>query len=129
MFSGTNCNPPLPPQCEIYQIDSEFQVQVVLREKLKSNGTSGTMKIKTSFGNQFSLLLKGGVEAMAGITGDTAGALAEGAGTITKEIAGSFLEGLGLGLPDLTSYWWIILIIILVILCSSSLLALNFIRS
>ena len=56
---------------------------------------------------------------MAGITGDTAGALAEGAGTVTKEITSSFFEGLGLRLPDLTSYWWI-LIIILVILCSSS---------
>jgi hypothetical protein len=128
MFSGTNCNPPLPPQCEIYQIDSDFQVQVIIREKLTSNGTSGTMKIETSFGNQFSLLLKGGVEEMAGIGGETAGAIAEGAGTVTKEVAGSFLEGLGLGLPDLTSYWWIILIIILVILSSSSLLAFAFLR-
>ena len=127
MFSDTNCNPPLPPECEIYQIDSDFQVQVIIREKLKSNGTSGTMKIKTSFGNQFTLLLTDSVKEVASIGGDTAGAIAEGAGIVTKEVAGSFWEGLGL--PDLTSYWWIILIITLVILCSSSLLALYFIRS
>ena len=128
MFSDTNCNPPLPPECEIYQIDSDFQVQVIIREKLKSNGTSGTMKIKTSFGNQFTLLLTDSVKEVASIGGDTAGAIAEGAGIVTKEVAGSFWEGLGL--PNLTSsYWWIILVITLVILCSSSLLALYFIRS
>ena len=127
MFSGTNCNPPLPPQCEIYQIDSDFQVQVIIREKLTSNGTSGTMKIQTSFGNQFSILLTDSVKEVASIGGDTAGAIAEGAGIVTKEVAGSFWEGLGL--PDLTSYWWIILIITLVILCSSSLLAFAFIQS
>ena len=127
MFSGTNCNPPLPPQCEIYQIVSDFQVQVIIREKLTSNGTSGTMKIQTSFGNQFSLLLTGSVNEVASIGGETAGAIAEGAGIVTKEVAGSFWEGLGL--PDLTSYWWIILIITLVILCSSSLLAFAFIQS
>ena len=124
MFSGTNCNPPLPPQCEIYQIDSDFQVQVIIREKLTSNGTSGTMKIQTSFGNQFSLLLTGSVNEVASIGGETAGAIAEGAGIVTKEVAGSFWEGLGL--PDLTSYWWIILIITLVILSSSSSLAFAF---
>ena len=127
MFSGTNCNPPLPPQCEIYQIDSDFQVQVIIREKLTSNGTSGTMKIQTSFGNQFSLLLTDSVKEVASIGGDTAGAIAEGAGIVTKEVAKSFWEGLGL--PDLTSYWWIILIITIVILCSSSLLALFFIQN
>jgi hypothetical protein len=126
MFSGTNCNPPLPPQCEIYQIDSDFQVQVIIREKLTSNGTSGTMKIKTSFGNQFSLLLTGSVNEVASIGGETAGAIAEGAGIVTAEVAGSFWEGLGL--PDLTSYWWIILIITLVILSSSSSLAFAFIQ-
>ena len=124
MFSGTNCNPPLPPQCEIYQIVSDFQVQVIIREKLTSNGTSGTMKIQTSFGNQFSLLLTGSVNEVASIGGETAGAIAEGAGIVTKEVAGSFWEGLGL--PDLTSYWWIILIITLVILSSSSSLAFAF---
>ena len=128
MFSGTNCYPPLPPDCEIYKIDSDFQVQVIIPQKLTSNGTSGTMKIKTSFDNQFSLILTDTTEELANITanvtGEIAGAIVEGAVDITKEVAGSFWESLGL--PDLTEYWWVLLIIcILFLLSSSALVALQ----
>ena len=123
-FSDTNCNPPLPPQCEIYKIDSDFQVQVIIPQKLTRNGTSGTMKIKTSFDNQFSLLIADTTKDLANIVGQTAGAIVEGTVDITKKVAGSFWESLGL--PDLTEYWWVLLIIcILFLLSSSALVALQ----
>jgi hypothetical protein len=121
-FSDTNCEPPLPPECQIYQVDSDLQVQIIIPQKLTSNGTSGNMQIKTSFGNQYTLLLTDTTKELGNVVGDTAGAIAQGAGDVTKEVAKSFWEGLGL--PDLTEYWWVLLIIcILSLLSSSALLA------
>jgi hypothetical protein len=124
MFSDTNCDPPLPFECQIYNIDSDFQVQVIIPRKLIRNGTSGTMKIKTSFGNQYNLLLTDTTKELANVTGEIAGSIVEGTADVTKEVVTSFWERLGL--PDLTEYWWVLLIIcILLLLSSSSLVALQ----
>jgi hypothetical protein len=74
------------------------------------------MKIKTSFGNQYSLLLTEATKEIANIAGEAAGAAIQGAGEITKDVAKTIWEELGL--PDLTEYWWVLLIIC--ILCISS---------
>jgi len=128
IFNGTDCDPPLPPNCEIYKIDSDFQVQVIIPEKLKSNGKTGKMKINTSFSNQFSLLITDTTKDLANIVGQTAGAITQGTADVTKEVAKSFWEGLGL--PDLTEYWWVLLIVcILLLFSSSSLVALQLSRT
>lgn len=99
-ITNSNSVPSIDGDYSVYSIINSSQLEILLNDKLVSNGTSGNMKMHTDFDNQLQLGAENVGETIGGVTG----------GAIGGVFNGLFPDGI----PSTYIY-----IIIGVILCSS----------
>jgi len=105
-IEGTDCTPPIDgSDVAVYKVYSKTQVAIKVQKALTAPGTKGNLTLSTT------LAARAGAAA-----GSAASSAAGGAGSAAGGAAGSFLQSLGISIPDGAGMWILGICVALIVL-------------